>query len=266
VFLYGRLREAAARINPHLAPSVIEEAVKRVDRAESQSAIAENLRVHTLVTHGVPVEHRGADGAVRTVRVQLIDFEHADNNDWLAVNQFTVVHNGKNRRPDIVAFVNGIPLVLFELKNLANEHATLKSAWNQIQTYCHDIPALFTPNAMTVISDGTSAAMSSFTGVFEHYAPWKTIDGREVVTSKPALEVLIRGVFDQDRQEPGRGGCRPVAPVSTRPCRRERRSCSRAAWWRTCRRRRRASAGRATLGSGRGPGRARSRRSCQLST
>jgi type I restriction enzyme R subunit len=199
VFLYGRLREAAARINPHLAPSVIDEAVKRLDRAESQSAIAENLRVHALVTQGVPVEHRGADGAVRTVRVQLIDFEHAADNDWLAVNQFTVVHNGKNRRPDIVAFVNGIPLVLFELKNLANEHATLKSAWNQIQTYRNDIPALFTPNAMTVISDGTSAAMSSSTGVFEHYAPWKTIDGREVVTSKPALEVLIRGVFDQHR-------------------------------------------------------------------
>ncbi len=199
VYLYGRLRDAVARINPDLSPSVVEEAVKRLERAESQSAMAESFRVHTLLTDGVPVEHRDADGAVRTIRVRLIDFEHPANNDWLAVNQFTVVHNGKKRRPDIVAFVNGVPLVLFELKNLANAHATLKTAWNQIQTYRGDIPALFTPNAMTVISDGTSAAMSSFSGAFEHYAPWKTIDGREVVTNKLALEVLVRGVFDRHR-------------------------------------------------------------------
>jgi type I restriction enzyme R subunit len=199
VYLYGRLRDAAARINPDLAPSVVEEAAKRLERAESQSAMAENFRVHTLLTDGVPVEHRDSDGAVRTIRVRLIDFEHPANNDWLAVNQFTVVHNGKKRRPDIVSFVNGIPLVLFELKNLANAHATLKTAWNQIQTYRGDIPALFTPNAMTIISDGTSAAMSSFSAAFEHYAPWKTIDGREVMTKGPALEVLVKGVFDQHR-------------------------------------------------------------------
>jgi len=199
VYLYGRLREAAARINPDLSPSVIDEAVKRLKRAESQSSMAENFRVHQLLTQGAPVEQRAADGAVRTVRVQLIDFEQPATNDWLAVNQFTVVHNGKKRRPDLVAFVNGIPLALFELKNLANEHATLKTAWNQIHTYRTDIPAIFTPNAMTVISDGTSAAMSSFAGAFEHYAPWKTIDGREVITSKPALEVLVKGVFDQRR-------------------------------------------------------------------
>jgi type I restriction enzyme, R subunit len=199
VYLYGWLRDAATRINPDRAPSVIDEAVLRLERAESQSAIAENFRVHTLVTDGVPVEYRDADGAVRTVRVQLIDFERPGNNDWLAVNQFTVLHNSKKRRPDIVVFVNGIPLALFELKNLADEYATLKGAWNQIQTSRSDIPTLFTPNAMTVISDGTSAAMSSFTGVFEHYAPWKTIDGREVVTNKPALEVLVKGVFDQRR-------------------------------------------------------------------
>ena len=199
VYLYDRLREAASRINPNFEASVIDEAVKRLERAESQSPLAENFRVHELLTRGVPVEHRDANGAVRTVRVRLIDFEHPGNNDWLAVNQFTVVHNGKKRRPDIVVFVNGIPLALFELKNLADEHATLKGAWNQLQTYRGDIPALFTPNAMTVISDGTSAAMSSFTGTFEHYAPWKTIDGRELVTNKPALEVLVRGVFDQHR-------------------------------------------------------------------
>ncbi len=147
----------------------------------------------------MPVEYRDADGAVRTTQVWLIDFDNPDNNDWLAVNQFTIVEDGKNRRPDVLVFVNGLPLGLLELKNPADEHATLKSAWNQIQTYRSDIPSIFTPNAVTVISDGTSAAMSSFSGGFEHYAPWKTIDGREVVTDLPALEVLIKGVFDQAR-------------------------------------------------------------------
>jgi len=199
VYLFGRLRAAATRINPALDPSVVDEAIKRLERAESQSVIAENFRVHQLISQGVPVEYRDVGGAVRTVRVLLIDFEQPTNNDWVAVNQFTVVHNGRKRRPDIVAFVNGIPLALFELKNLANEHATLKTAWNQIHTYRNDIPPIFTPNAMTVISDGTSAAMSSFSGAFEHYAPWKTIDGREIVTTKPALEVLVKGVFDQRR-------------------------------------------------------------------
>ena len=99
----------------------------------------------------------------------------------------------------MLVFVNGIPLGLLELKNSAAEHATLRTAWNQLQTYRTDIPAVFTPNAVTVISDGTSAAMSSFSGGFEHYAPWKTIDGREVVSGLPALEVLLRGVFDPAR-------------------------------------------------------------------
>lgn len=197
VYLYDRLREAARRINPeHTA--LIDEAIKRLERAESQSEIAENARVHKLLTQGVPAEYRDASGAVRTVPLKLIDFDNPDNNDWLAVNQFTIIGN-KNRRPDVLVFVNGIPLGLLELKNLADEHATLKNAWNQIQTYRSDIPAIFTPNAVTVISDGTSAAMSSFTGGFEHYAPWKTIDGRDVITNRPALEVLLKGVFEPKR-------------------------------------------------------------------
>jgi len=199
VYLYGRLRASARRINPSLDVAVVDEAIKRLERAESQSPVAENLRVHELLTQGVPIEHRLEDGSVRTRRVMLIDFRTAANNDWLAVNQYTVVENGKTRRPDIVTFVNGIPLGLFELKSLADEHATLKGAWNQIQTYRHDIPSIFTPNVVAVISDGTSAAMSSYTGAFEHYAPWKTIEGRDVVTSLPAIEVLVKGAFDQRR-------------------------------------------------------------------
>ena len=197
VYLYGRLREAAHRINPNHR-DLIDEAIKRLERAESQSEIIENSRVHKLLIDGVPVEYRDGSGAVRTTSVRLIDFNDHNNNDWLAVNQFTIVGN-KNRRPDVVVFVNGIPLALLELKNLANEHATLKNAWNQIQTYRADIPAVFVPNVLTVISDGISAAMSSFTGAFEHYAPWKTIDGREGVSGVPALELLIKGVYEPRR-------------------------------------------------------------------
>ncbi|TXH25226.1 MAG: type I restriction endonuclease subunit R [Mycobacterium sp.] len=199
VYLYDRLREAASRINPEHR-NLVDEAIKRLERAESQSEVSENSRVHKLLIHGVPIEYRDANGSVRTTHVKLIDFDpdNLANNDWLAVNQFTIVGN-KNRRPDVLVFVNGIPLALLELKNLANEHATLKNAWNQVQTYRKDIPAVFVPNAVTVISDGISAAMSSFAGGFEHYAPWKTIDGREVVSGIPALEVLIKGVFEPAR-------------------------------------------------------------------
>jgi type I restriction enzyme R subunit len=199
VYLYGRLQAAARRINPDLEGDLIDEALKRLGRAESQSLVDENARVHKLLTEGVPVEYRAADGSVRTTSVWLIDFDNSANNDWLAVNQFTITEGGKNRRPDVLVFVNGLPLGLIELKNLAAEAATLKKAYTKIQNYRTDIPAVFTANAVTVISDGTSAALSSFTGGFEHYAPWKTIEGREVVTDRPALEVLIKGVFDQHR-------------------------------------------------------------------
>ncbi|GAB3212566.1 type I restriction endonuclease subunit R [Marinactinospora endophytica] len=199
VFLWGRLRDAIRRINPGTSPALVDEAIKRVRRAESQSSIDENYRLHQLITESVPVEHRDADGLLRTTRLRLIDFERPENNDWVAINQFTIVENSKNRRPDVLVLVNGMPLALLELKNPAAEHAMLKSAWNQVQTYRQDIPSVFVPNAVTVISDGTSAAMSSYAGAFEHYAPWKTIEGREVVSDRPALEVLIKGVFEPKR-------------------------------------------------------------------
>ena len=196
--LRNRLINAVTNINPNFPTVVIEDAIKRLSRAESQNELAENARVHSLIVNGVPVERRDKDGTIRTELVKLIDFDNPQNNDWLVVNQFTVVEL-QNRRPDIIVFINGLPIGLFELKNPTDENATLKGAWNQIQTYRHDIPSIFLHNALSVISDGTSAAMSSFSGSFEHYAPWKTIDGREIVTNKPALEVLIRGVFDQKR-------------------------------------------------------------------
>lgn len=199
VLLRGRLREALARLNPGFTSDVIEMALVILDRAESQNALSENERFHRLITSGIPVEHRMEDGSVRTSLLWVIDFENPENNDWVAVNQVTVIENGKNRRPDVIVFVNGVPLALLELKNPGSENATLRGAWNQVQTYRSDIPSVFTPNAVSIISDGTSASMGSFTAGWEHYAPWKTIDGREVVTGLPALEVLIKGVFDQTR-------------------------------------------------------------------
>ncbi len=167
VYLWDRLVTAGLRLNPALPGEVVDEAIKRLERAETQNLIAENLRVWKLLVEGVPIEHRDDDGNLRTVPVRLIDFENPANNDLVAVNQFTIVEH-KNRRPDIVVFVNGIPLGLLELKNLAAENATMKGAWNQIQTYQRDIPSVFTPNAVTVISDGGTAAMSAFSGSFEH--------------------------------------------------------------------------------------------------
>lgn len=198
VILWDRLREAASRINPNVNRRQIEQAITKLQRAESQSPIDENLRVHDLLTKGISVEKRERDGRLSHEHVWLVDFKNPDNNDWAAINQFTIIEN-KNRRPDVLVYVNGLPLALLELKNPATENATLKSAWNQIQTYRKDIPSVFTTNVLTVISDGFSAAMSTFSGAFEHYAPWKTIDGRDVITNRPALEVLIKGVFNKER-------------------------------------------------------------------
>jgi type I restriction enzyme R subunit len=199
VALVDRLRDSVARINPGLPGPSVDAVVATVLRAESQNAMAENLRVHHLVTQGVPVEYRAKDGSIRHTLAWLVDFDQPESNDWLAVNQFTVVQAGKNRRPDVVVFVNGLPLGLIELKNPGDANATLKGAFNQLQTYRNDIGSMFTPNAVCVISDGLGALMGSFSAGFEHYAPWKTIDGRTVVSDRPQLEVLARGVFEPAR-------------------------------------------------------------------
>jgi type I restriction enzyme R subunit len=199
VILEGRLRASISRINFGLDITLIEEAIKKLKRTESQNGIDENYRLHKLITEGVPIEHRASDGQPRTSRVWLVDFEHPERNDWLAVNQLTLIENGKNRRPDVVVFMNGLPVGILELKNSADPNATLRNAWNQIQTYRTDISSLFFYNAITVLSDGVSSSMSSYTGAYEHYAPWKTIEGREVITDRPSLEVLIKGVFEPKR-------------------------------------------------------------------
>ncbi len=140
------------------------------------------------------------DGSVRGDQAWLFDFDSPDNNDWLVVNQFTVINGKYNRRPDLIIFVNGIPIAVVELKNPEDESATIKSAWNQLQTYKSQIPALFETNELLVISDGTAAKLGSLTAGFERFGPWRTIDGSEVAPdATPKLEVLIKGLFQKER-------------------------------------------------------------------
>jgi type I restriction enzyme R subunit len=199
VILVERLSDAVRRINADLPASAVDSVVKTVLRPESQNVVAENLRVHQLVTKGVAVEYRAKDGSVRQTLAWLVDFDKPDRNNWMVANQYTVVEAGRNRRPDVVVFVNGLPLGIIELKNPGDENATLKGAFNQLQTYRKDISSLFTPNAICVVSDGLGALMGSFSAGNEHYAPWKTIDSKDVVADKPQLEVLVRGVFERAR-------------------------------------------------------------------
>lgn len=193
--LWRLVKEALERLNPNSTSRERSDALKRIQRAESQDLILENYRYHNLLVEGVPVESKAADGHPITKRLRLVDFEDPSNNDWFALNQFTIIENGHNRRPDVLVFLNGFPVALMELKNPTDPHATMRKAWNQIQTYRSEIPSVFDPNVVTVISDGMTAAMSSFTGGFEHYASWKTIDSPEVITGQPSLKILINGVF-----------------------------------------------------------------------
>ncbi len=196
VLLEGRLRAAVARLNPHLCAEDVSQVIATVRRAESADLLAENWRVHRLVTSGVPVERRTADGGSRSDVARLVDFDDPASNDFAVANQVSVEQDNKTRRPDILAFVNGLPLGLIELKVPGQESATLRSAWNQFRTYGAQIPALLAFTAVNVISTGTQARLGALGGRFEHYAPWKTIDGHALAPAPlPELEVLVRGVF-----------------------------------------------------------------------
>lgn len=196
VLLEGRVRAAVQRLNPRLTGEEVSQVVDTVRRAESADLMTENWRVHRMLTTGVPVERRSSDGESRHDRAWLVDFDRPERNDLLVVNQFTVEQAGKARRPDVLAFVNGLPLALLELKVPGQAGDPLRAAWNQLRTYGAQIPALLAFPAVSVISTGTQARMGALEGRFEHYAPWKTIDGRRPAPSGlPELEVLLCGVF-----------------------------------------------------------------------
>jgi type I restriction enzyme R subunit len=199
VVLVGRLKQALARINPKIPSEAIEEAIRKLLRTESPSLDENNRRFHHFLTEGVPVEYRGKDRIVHA-HVQLFDFNELGNNDWLAVNQFTVIEDRNNRRPDIVVFVNGLPLGVIELKNLADEDATIWSAFRQFQTYKAEIPSLFTYNEVLVISDGIQARVGTLNSGQERFMPWRTIAGDEVAPKGSLeMEILLRGIFEKQR-------------------------------------------------------------------
>lgn len=199
--LDSRLTAALRRLNPGLTTEAIADVSGTVRRSESPLVESENWRAYKHLVEGVPVEYRDDDGTLRTTRAWLVDWETPENNDLAAVNQFTVQGAKYTRRPDVVLFVNGLPVALFELKRPGKEHATLKGAYQQTQTYRSQIPEIFTWNQLTVVSDGTSALAGSFSAPWNHWAPWKTIDGVEKDPkhpegySLPQVEVLTKGLF-----------------------------------------------------------------------
>lgn len=202
VLLVDRLRSAVARINPTIPSDAQEEAIKQtVNVAYSNPSLLQtNHAFHKMMVEGVDVEYRRPDGTIAGDKVYLLDTKNIANNDWLAVNQFTVIENNHNRRPDVVLFVNGIPLAVFELKNPADPNATVRSAFNQIQTYKNEIPSLFTYNALCVISDGIDTRLGSLTADFERFMKWRTMDGDSVApASIPEMEVLLKRVFAKER-------------------------------------------------------------------
>jgi type I restriction enzyme R subunit len=201
VVLEWRLREALVRLNPKLPQEALDDAFRNIVRADAPSLIERNRAVHRMLVDGVTVEYRRAEGSIAGVQARVIDFEDPDNNDWLAVNQFTVVGpQGHNRRADIVIFVNGLPLGVIELKNPADEKADVWAAYRQLQTYQAQIPALFDYNCALVISDGTEARIGALGAGREWFKPWRTIDGRgDAPKGMPELQVVLEGVFDKRR-------------------------------------------------------------------
>ncbi len=197
VVLVTRLRDAIDKLNPTLSQDAKEDALKKVLRTESPNALINNENFHRYLTDGVDVEVRTESG-IRGEKIYIVDFENPENNEFLAINQFTVVEGNQNKRPDIILFVNGLPLVVIELKNAVVESADLEAAFNQIQTYQNTIPALFTYNAFNIISDGWSAAYGTISSSFKYYKPWKSIDGKTIEeTADLQMEFLIKGLCNK---------------------------------------------------------------------
>jgi type I restriction enzyme, R subunit len=198
--LSRRLRDALARLNPHVPPAALDEAYRKLTRPDRPTLAANNHAVHRMLVEGVPVEYFRPDGSLGGDLVRVLDFDDPDNNHWLAVNQFTVVENRHERRADIVLFVNGLPLAVMELKNAADEKATIWAAFNQLQTYKQQVSALFTFNEALVISDGLHARLGSLTADRERFMPWRTVDGLGLADERLSeLQVLLQGVFDRQR-------------------------------------------------------------------
>ena len=196
VVLTQRLRDALARLNPKLPVEALEDAFRKLMRPEGMDLVQRNRALHRLLVDGVTVEYRDAEGGIRGAQARVIDFDDPASNDWLAVNQFSVTENKHSRRPDVVLFVNGLPLTVLELKNAASENATIWTALQQLQTYKAEVPALFATNTVLVVSDGVEARVGTLTAGREWFKPWRTISGEVLADPHmPELQIMIEGLF-----------------------------------------------------------------------
>ncbi len=196
IILTDRLRKAVSVINPHIPKEAQEQAIQKVLRIYSPDLLHNNETFHQLLVEKVKIPYQ-QDGYERSYEVALIDFDNIENNQFLVVNQYTILENNQNKRPDILLFVNGIPLVVIELKNAADENATMESAFNQIQTYKAFIPSLFTYNSICVISDGLECKAGSVSAGIKRFMAWKSSEGvKEASRFTPQLETLIKGMLN----------------------------------------------------------------------
>jgi len=199
VILEGRLLSSLKAINPKLSSEMLKDVCRKVISSRAPDLVEDNSLFHRMLVDGVDIEYTRDDGSIAGDKAYLIDFENIANNSFIAVNQFTIVENKRNRRPDIIIFVNGLPLAVIELKNAVNENTTLTHAYNQLQTYKKDIPSLFRTNCLLVISDGIEAKVGSLTANKERFMPWRTIDGKSIAPKGTAeLEILLKGLFRHD--------------------------------------------------------------------
>lgn len=197
VVLIERLRKAASILNPYIPKDAQERAIQKVLHIYSPDLLFNNETFHEYLIEKVKVPYQ-KDGYERSYEVALIDFDNVANNEFLTVNQYTIIENGQNKRPDVLLFINGIPLVVLELKNATDEHATIRKAYEQIQTYKATIPTLFTYNTICVISDGHECKAGSLSAGFSRYMAWKSMDGvKDASRFKPQLEVLLKGMLNQ---------------------------------------------------------------------
>jgi type I restriction enzyme R subunit len=200
VVLTQRLRDALVRLNPTLPAEALNDAFRKLTRPEGPTLEARNRALHRLLVDGVTVEYRTADGSIRGAQASVLDFDDPGNNDWLVVNQFTISEHQHTRRPDVVLFINGLPLALIELKNAADEDATIWSAYQQLQTYQAELPTLFAFNAALVVSDGVEARIGTFTAGREWFKPWRTVSGERLADPHlPELQIMLEGVFEKSR-------------------------------------------------------------------
>jgi len=198
--LQNRLHRALTRLNPGLPTAAVFDAYRKLLRVEAPNLLARNRALHRMVVDGVNVEYTRSDGSIAGAQAQVIDFERPEQNDWLAVNQFTVVEGQQSRRADIVIFVNGLPLGVIELKNPADEDATVWKAIEQLENYQTLIPALFSHNAALIASDGVQARIGALGAGKEWFKPWRTISGHDDAgPSFPELQVVLSGAFQPRR-------------------------------------------------------------------